>query len=562
MNADGTGLVPLTDFALPASNFSPSWSPDGSKIAFTSTRGGPRRAEIWLMNADGTNLIKLTAAVQIFDDPSGPFFSNDETPSWSPDGTKIVFSSDRDGIANHDIYLINADGSNLIRLTNNPAEDRVPGWSPDGQHISFSSLGGGRNGIYVIDIDGANDRQITSSGFHSAWSPDGQRLAISDFDPQAAFALAIYLTDNNGNNRIKLTNNGRTDSAAPTWQRIGGPPAPPPPPPTVYSVTGQVVDSGPFDVGAGVPGITVSLSGSVSAVTTTDADGKFRFAGLPQSGTFTLTPSTSNWGLSPSNQTFITPSPCEGFSGRNFDVIFFAAPIYLQFSSATFSTNEGSSAIITIVRQGFVLGTSTIEYATSNGTAVAGTDYIATSGTLQFNPSDSVKSIAIPIIYDKTPEPGETINLTLSNPTGSVSRGRQTATLTINDPPPALVAEGFTSQAGALNEQTWLRDPFPLRTSFLGQTSPTRVVLFAHFIDLVPGEDASAVVVTGRDSQQLVHQLPVESVVPARLLGTLPDDDSLTQITVTLPGDLPPGDLFINVTFRGLTGFPLRIRIK
>ena len=158
-------------------------------------------------------------------------------------------------------------------------------------------LGGGRNGIYVIDIDGANDRQITSSGFHSAWSPDGQRLAISDFDPQAAFAFAIYLTDNNGNNRIKLTNNGRTDSAAPAWQRIGGPPAPPPPPPTVYSVTGQVVDSGPFFVGAGVPGITVSLSGSVSAVTTTDADGKFRFAGLPQSGTFTLTPSTSNWGL-------------------------------------------------------------------------------------------------------------------------------------------------------------------------------------------------------------------------------------------------------------------------
>ena len=214
------------------------------------------------------------------------------------------------------------------------------------------------------------------------------------------------------------------------------------------------------------------------------------------------------------------------------------------------------------MRQGFVLGTSTIEYATSNGTAVAGTDYIATSGTLQFNPSDSVKIIAIPIIYDKTPEPGETINLTLSNPTGSVSRGRQTATLTINDPPPALVTEGFTSQAGALNEQTWLRDPFPLTTSFLGQTSPTRVALFAHFIDLVPGEDASAVVVTGRDSQQLVHQLPVESVVPARLLGTLPDDDSLTQITIRLPGDLPPGDLFVNVSFRGLTGFPLRIRIK
>jgi hypothetical protein len=173
-----------------------------------------------------------------------------------------------------------------------------------------------------------------------------------------------------------------------------------------------------------------------------------------------------------------------------------------------------------------------------------------------------MKSFSIPIIYDKALESGETINLTLSNPTGSTSRGRQTAVLTINDPAPTFVTEGFTPQAGALNTHTWLRDPFALTTSFLGQTFPTRVALFAHFVDLLPGEDTSAVVVTGRDAGQVVRQLPVEAVVPAQTVGNLAEGDSLTQITVRLPGDLPSGDLFINISLRGLTSSLFRIRIN
>ena len=139
---------------------------------------------------------------------------------------------------------------------------------------------------------------------------------------------------------------------------------------------------------------------------------------------------------------------------------FDASPIVEQFDAATYTANEGSNAVITVQRQCFITGTSTIQYSTSNGTALAGEDYVTTSGTLLFNPGDSTKTFMIPIVYNKTPDGGETINLTLSNPTGSTARGRQNAVLTISDPPPQFVTEGFTSQAGALNALTWQRDPF------------------------------------------------------------------------------------------------------
>ena len=562
MNADGSGIVPLTDFALPFNNVTPAWSPDGTKIIFTSDRGGSGRAEIWIMNADGTNPVKLTTNVVL---GSGSVFSFDFNPQWSPDGTKIVFSSNRDGIGNPEIYVMNADGSNPTRLTNNSAEDKVPSWLPDGQHISFSSRGGGRNGIYVIDVNGANDHKISDVGFDSAWSPDGQRIATTDFDPENNFAFAIYLMDSNGGNRIKLTNNGRIDSRSPAWQKTGGPAPSPGPGPPVFTATGRIEDTGsnPFNP-PGVPGLTITLTGTLSSVTTTDADGRFSFTGLPQNGTYTITPSSSTWGgFFPTSRSFTTFSPLGGFVGRNIDLRFMASPIFLEFNQGSFSSNEGRAAIITVVRQGSGTGTSTIDYSTSNGSAQAGTDYVATSGTLTFNPLETTKSFSVPLIYDRTPDTGETINLTLSNPTGSIARGRQTAVLTIADPPPAFVTEGLTSQAAAVNEQTWVRDPFPLTTTFLGHTSATRVALFARFVDLLPGEDASAITVTGLDTNQVVHQLPVEGISSPRIIGNLPAGDSLTQITVRLPSDLPPGDLFVGISLRGLTSIALfRIRIQ
>ncbi|MBM3239583.1 hypothetical protein FJZ31_25125, partial [Candidatus Poribacteria bacterium] len=96
-------------------DWTPSWSPDGKKIAFASYRDG--NGEIYVMNADGTNPIRLT---------NHP--TTDWNPCWSPDGTKIAFASMRDG--DYQIYVMNADGTNIVKLTNPPGENDNPSWSP------------------------------------------------------------------------------------------------------------------------------------------------------------------------------------------------------------------------------------------------------------------------------------------------------------------------------------------------------------------------------------------------------------------------------------------------
>src|SRR5438132_723930 len=117
MHADGTSQVNLTNNA--ADDEWPVWSPDGSRILFGSTRDG---GSVYEMNADGSGVTQLTTMGTAFD------------PAWSPDGTKIAFD---DG---NEIYVINADGSGLRNITNDPAHfDGTPVWSPDGSKIAFES---------------------------------------------------------------------------------------------------------------------------------------------------------------------------------------------------------------------------------------------------------------------------------------------------------------------------------------------------------------------------------------------------------------------------------------
>jgi Tol biopolymer transport system component len=561
MNADGTGQVPLTSTIFPVTNGEPAWSPDGTKIAFTSSRAGDGRNEIWVMNADGTNPVRLTINPQLGGTSSQPVFGMDFGPAWSPDGTKIVFWSARDNLASSEIYVMNADGSNQVRITNDAAEDRDPIWTRDGLRITFSSRNGGKSEIVEIDANGTNRRHITD-GTLGDWSPDGQILAHTDFDPDKNFALALYLVNADGTGREKLTDDG-IDSWLPVWQTLGGPAPPPPPAGPLFTVTGGVVDTSIAQNGPGVPGVTISLTGSKVATTTTDANGLFSFTGLPENGNFALVASHSSYTFFPTSITFSTSPPLIGFVGTTISVRFDAAPIFLVFLSATNTGFEGSSAFITVQRFGATQGTSTIDYTTSDGTAVAGSDYVATSGTLVFNPGDQLKSFQVPLIYDKVIEPTETINLTLSNPTGSIVRGLQTAVLEVSDPFPQLARDLNSSNASAVNALTFVRDPFPLTTTFLGQTSATRVSLFARFVDLVAGEDLSVVSVKALTPQQVEHDLPVEFVgkVPG-LAGKVPSIDELTQINVRLPADLPVGDLFVRLILRGRSSELVRIRIK
>ena len=147
MDPNGRNHQKLTNAG---SDVSPSWSPDGQRIVFVSYRD--ENAEIYVMDADGGNPQRLT------DSPA-----DDWSPSWSPDGERIVFSSERDG--NFEIYLMDADGENPRRLTNHPDRDFLPSWSPDGKRIAFASNRVRSLDIYVIDADGQNLQNLTNVMF-------------------------------------------------------------------------------------------------------------------------------------------------------------------------------------------------------------------------------------------------------------------------------------------------------------------------------------------------------------------------------------------------------------
>jgi len=146
---DRDGLASPTALTSGAPNGDPVWSPDGSQIAFTSLRDGDR--EIYVMAADGSGQINLTNS------PG----SDDYMAAWSPDGSKIAFLSERDG--NPEIYVMAADGSDPVRLTHSPADDIDPSWSPDGRRIVFTSGAGAATDLVVMAADGSGVRELTDN---------------------------------------------------------------------------------------------------------------------------------------------------------------------------------------------------------------------------------------------------------------------------------------------------------------------------------------------------------------------------------------------------------------
>jgi Tol biopolymer transport system component len=557
MNADGSNPIQLTNVATDGFVADPVWSPDGTRIAFARDPDRDGKSEIWVMNADGTNPIRLTTSELYPTNTINKVYSQSSQPVWSPDGKKIAFSSYRNGNLNRDIYVMNADGSNQTRLTTDPLDDTKPTWSPDGSKIAFASSRGGGFNIYVMNSDGSNQVHLTGDAGSPAWSPDGTKIA---FVRIADGILQLHLMDTDGSNQIKLTNNPIPSFAA-AWQTTSGPLPPPPPPPATYSVSGRVVDSSRatlYDNGPGISGITLTLSGANSTITTqTDANGNYYIGGLPESATYTITPTTTSWSYSPANLTFRTDPHGYNIRNRNVTVYFSAAPIHLQFDTAEYKALEGSSARITVIRNGFITGNSTIDYSTSDGTARAGSDYVPTSGTLRFSPGEYSKSFNVPLIIDTLQEGSETINLTLSNPTGATIRVQTTAVITINDPPPPQLLTDESGQAAALNALNLMRDPFPLvTTDSFGTDTSTRVALFARNMDFWPGEDISVVTVEAEDSQHRTHQLTVETI------GKAKNFNWLSQVVVKLPEDLAPGDVLLRIYLRGVPSNQALIRIN
>ena len=183
------------------------------RIVFASNRDG--NWDIYSIDANGNNLLQLT------DEPA-----SDEQPAVSPDGRRIAFKSNR--VLSPELYVMDSDGTNAIRLTHDSFRKNRPSWSPDGKRIAFSSfrLDVGNSEIYAMDADGANEKNLSQHEMQDllpSWSPDGRKIAFVSAHNLGAFdARHIFVMNADGKGRRNLTGGtDLTDSFSPTWSPDG-----------------------------------------------------------------------------------------------------------------------------------------------------------------------------------------------------------------------------------------------------------------------------------------------------------------------------------------------------
>lgn len=224
------------------------------------------------------------------------------------------------------------------------------------------------------------------------------------------------------------------------------------------------------------------------------------------------------------------------------------------------SVAEGNSgttnAIFTVSLSNTTTQTVTVNYATANNTAIAGTHYVSTSGTLTFSPGITTRPINVQVNGDAFNEAASfTFHVNLSAATNaSIADNRGVGTI-LDDDAPILATEVNSQRAIALDSLVFLRDPIPLTNlDFLGTDRQGRVTLFATNLTLTAGLVVTAEAV---DAQQMTHQLPVEFV------GSLPAFDGFTQLNLKLPeGITVAGDLRVTITVNGQTSNVVLVAVK
>lgn len=208
--APGTAARRLTDRKEP--EYNGAFSPDGTRILFAAITlsGTQGNLDIAAINADGGGLKTVFAG-------TGPL-SHQDWPSWSPDGRRFAFSSTHEG--NQEIYIAEADGTKLVRLTNHPGIDAHPCWSPDGRTIAFATDRWGGLELATVQADGTGVVRLTRSrGLDDdpAYSPDGHRLAfVSNRDGQ----FEVYVSASDGSGPINVSRHPLRDTF-PTWTPDG-----------------------------------------------------------------------------------------------------------------------------------------------------------------------------------------------------------------------------------------------------------------------------------------------------------------------------------------------------
>jgi Tol biopolymer transport system component len=191
----------------------PRWSPDGQQLVFASDRDGNR--EVYIVDLTSPPGLGSGGEVHNLSQHKDP----DWQPAWSPDGSRVAFSSHRED--NWELYVVNVDGTGLKRLTDHPENDFSPTWSPDGRQLLFASRRFSDADLFVLDLDSNEVTQLTTSEwneFDPAWSPDGRWIA---YVIQHGDQGDVYVMRADGANPINLTHSQYANDFQPTWTPDG-----------------------------------------------------------------------------------------------------------------------------------------------------------------------------------------------------------------------------------------------------------------------------------------------------------------------------------------------------
>ena len=208
MDMDGSNRQLIAERAVPTQTeygtrrpreYAPAWSPDGTLIAFS-------------YNNEGISVVDTSGIFQ-----SLSRYWNDFDPVWSPDGAQVAFSSDRDG--DSEIFVMNADGTDLQQLTNNDQHDVNPIWSSDGTTITYVVFDLRYGDVQIMAMDGTGDnQQLLGTGQDPVWSPDGTRIAYTS---READQTAVNILDLNGNQQQQRAHSPNSGSVNLVWSSDG-----------------------------------------------------------------------------------------------------------------------------------------------------------------------------------------------------------------------------------------------------------------------------------------------------------------------------------------------------
>jgi len=397
------------------------------KIAFGSSRNSGNH-DIFVMDPDGSNEVRLTTSL-----------AYDDQPAWSPDGTKIAFMSGRDG--NFEIYSMTSTGAAQTRLTNNPQGDGFPAWSPDGSRIAF--VRGNLNSpntfeIYLMDATGGNEVRLTNDSVIDgvpSWSPDGTKIVFmsggsSVFDPNS---FEIYTINADGSNRTRLTNNSIVDGQ-PSYSPDGT---------KIVFASGDAMNPNGIEIyvmSANGTNLTRLTNNSVTdAFPTWSQDGtRIVFArgsvnDETSSELYIMNADGTNEARLTNNSVldwFPDWQPLSGSASQ------------IQFAAPSYNTTEGAGSVsFTVTRTGATNAAASVRYnsadtantdcSVTNGLASERCDYETVGGLMNFAPGETSKTVSILLVDDVFAEGPEVFNVVLSLVTGSGTSLGSPATTTI-----------------------------------------------------------------------------------------------------------------------------------